>query len=93
MTKPNRTFFDTGLPLFPLSGDGVPMTSSTALALTSAAGGLSVSVSRFLGLVRFGSNSLEIPLRLFRIHTLVMYLDQKWFFKVRNASMPNINQL
>ena len=39
------------------------MTSSTALALASAAGGLSVSVSRFLGLVRFGRRSLEIPLQ------------------------------
>ena len=64
------TFFATGLPLLPFSGDGVPMTSSTALALASAAaaaGGLSVSVRRFLGLVRFGSNSLEIPLKVFRI--------------------------
>ena len=40
------------------------MTSSTALALASAAGGLSVSVSRFLGLVRFGRSNLEIPLQI-----------------------------
>ena len=44
------------------------MTSSTALALASAAGGLSVSVSRFLGLVRFGRSSLEIPLQFVKVN-------------------------
>ena len=44
------------------------MTSSTALALASAAGGLSVSVSLFLGLVRFGRSSLEIPLKFVKVN-------------------------